>query len=90
MGRGEREVLLDMANKFRYRKSGEGIYKLTSFTLAHPMHKGKCHKMKTISRAGCCGPGLILDMSESGVIGENGRRMQSHICCVSVEKINYS
>ena len=83
-------MLLDMANKFRYRKSGEGIYKLTSFTLAHPMHKGKYHKMKIISRAGCCRPGLILDMLQSRVIGENGRRMQSHICCVSVKKIDYS
>ena len=35
MGRGAREMVLDVVNKFRCRNSGRGIYKLTSFTLAH-------------------------------------------------------
>ena len=35
MGRGAREMVLDVVNKFRCRNSGSGIYKLTSFTLTH-------------------------------------------------------
>ena len=35
MGRGAREMVLDMVNKFRCRNSGRGIHKLTSFTRAH-------------------------------------------------------
>ena len=35
MGRGAREMVLDVVNKFRCRNSGRGIYKLASFTLAH-------------------------------------------------------
>ena len=39
MGRGAREIVLDVVNKFRCRSSGRGIYQLTSFALAHPQGK---------------------------------------------------
>ena len=35
MGRGAREMVLDVVSKFRCRNSGREIYKLASFTLAH-------------------------------------------------------
>ena len=46
---------LDVVNKFRCRNSGRGIYKLTSFTLAHT----KCYKVTTIPGAGCYGLGFL-------------------------------
>ena len=66
-------MVLDVVNKFRCRNSGSGIYKLASFTL----HKGKCHKVTTIPRAGCYGLGFpkyfCCVEKRPRVIGENGR-----------------
>ena len=57
MGRGAREMVLDV-NKFRCRNSGRGIYKLTSFTLAHYTRESN-HKVTTIPGAGCYGLGFL-------------------------------
>ena len=38
MGRGAREMVLDVVNKFRCRNTGRGIYKLARFILALSRH----------------------------------------------------
>ena len=58
MGRGAREIVLDVVNKLRCRNSGRGIYKLTSFTLAHSTRESAT-SATTIPGAGCYGLGFV-------------------------------
>ena len=50
MGKGAREIVLDGVGEFRRRNCGGGIYKLTTFSLAHPTLKlvTNWHKVATI------------------------------------------
>ena len=57
MGRGPREMVLDVANKFRCRNSGRGIYKLTALCpISRSNDSRKRHEMRLISKLGTVHP----------------------------------
>ena len=78
MGRGARELVLNVVNKFWCRNSGKGIYKLTSFTLAHSTRE-------SVSLVSLISHVLLLDI----LVSINGNRLITSVFYKPIDSHSY-